>query len=177
MAKPITWTKNRKQQSDGILEVVDDLREYFPLTLRQVYYRLVAAGTLENKRSKYQDLSMVIKQMRIDEILPWNVIEDRTRRVSTKRGYANAEEYLRDHVESMDYSGYSRCMVQGQSKYIELWVEKDALSRVFEDVAWDHCLRCVTCKGYQSISFLKAYAERADRAIMNGQEPVVQTSE
>ena len=73
----------------------------------------------------------------------------------------------------MQYSGYSRCMVQGQKKYIELWVEKDALSRVFEDVAWGHCLRCVTCKGYQSISFLKAYAERAERAIMKGQEPVV----
>lgn len=64
-------------------------------------------------------------------------------------------------------------MVQGQKKYIEIWVEKDALSRVFEDVAWDYCLRCVTCKGYQSISFLKAYAERAERAIMKGQEPVV----
>ena len=173
MTRPISWTKNRKQQADKILTVVDDLREYFPLTLRQVYYRLVAAGVLENKKSRYQDLSNVIKQMRIDEMLPWDVIEDRTRRVSSKRGYSNAGDYLRGRVESLDYSGYSRCMVQGQLKYIELWVEKDALSRVFEDVAWEHCLRCVTCKGYQSISFLKAYAERAERAIMNGQEPVV----
>lgn len=173
MTRPITWTKNRKQQADKILEVVDDLKDYFPLTLRQVYYRLVAAGVLENKRSRYQDLSMVLKQMRLDEMVPWDVIEDRTRKVSSKRGYANAGEYLRSNVEFMNYSGYSRCMVQGQTKYIELWVEKDALSRVFEDVAWKHCLRCVTCKGYQSVSFLKSYAERAEQAIMKGQEPVV----
>lgn len=173
MTRPITWTKNRKQQADKILEVVDDLKDYFPLTLRQVYYRLVAAGVLENKRSRYQDLSMVLKQMRLDEMVPWDVIEDRTRKVSSKRGYANAGEYLRSNVKFMNYSGYSRCMVQGQTKYIELWVEKDALSRVFEDVAWKHCLRCVTCKGYQSVSFLKSYAERAEQAIMKGQEPVV----
>lgn len=173
MARSISWTKNRKKEAEIILEVVDDLQDYFPLTLRQVYYRLVAAGHLENKRSRYSDLSKVIKQMRLDEMLPWNVIEDRTRRVSSKRGYTDAEEFLKYQVEGMKYNGFSRCMVQGQEKYIELWVEKDALSRVFEDVAWSHCLRCVTCKGYQSISFLKSYAERAERAFQNNQEPVV----
>ena len=173
MSRSISWTKNRKKQADQILEVVDDLQDYFPLTLRQIYYRLVAAGIIENKRSRYNDLSKVIKQMRLDNMLSWDVVEDRTRRVSTKRGYTDAGEYLKNEVEMMGYSGFSRCMVQGQEKYIELWVEKDALSRVFEDVAWDHCLRCVTCKGYQSVSFLKEYRERAQRALNNGQEPVV----
>jgi len=171
--RTIPWTKNRKGQANKIMDVVEDLRDYFPLTLRQVYYRLVAAEVIKNNRSRYNDLSKVIKQMRLDKMLSWDVIEDRTRRVSGKRGYTNAGEYLRGQVETMQYSGYSRCMVQGQKKYIELWVEKDALSRVFEDVAWEYCLRCVTCKGYQSISFLRSYAERAELAIMKGQEPVV----
>ena len=173
MARSISWTENRKQQADKILEVVNDLNDYYPLTLRQVYYRLVAAQVIENKRSRYNDLSKVIKQMRLDKMLPWNVIEDRTRRVSVKRGYTDAGEYLKGKVDSMGYTGFSRCMVQGQEKYIEIWVEKDALSRVFEDVAWDYCLRCVTCKGYQSVSFIKAYQERAQKALDNKQEPVV----
>lgn len=173
MTRSISWTKNRKQQADNILDVVEDLHDYYPLTLRQVYYRLVAAQVIENTKSKYNDLSKVIKQMRLDKMLPWDVIEDRTRRVSGKRGYTDAGEYLREKVDSMGYTGFSRCMVQGQEKYIEIWVEKDALSRVFEDVAWDYCIRCVTCKGYQSISFLKAYRERAQKALDNNQEPVV----
>jgi len=173
MTRDISWTKQRKKQAGNILQVVDDLRDYYPLTLRQIYYRLVAAEIIENSRSRYNDLSKVIKQMRLDEMLSWDVIEDRTRRVSTKRGYTDADEFLREQVDSMEYSGFSRCMVQGQEKYIELWVEKDALSRVFEDVSWAYCLRCVTCKGYQSISFLREYSERAQRALSNGQKPVV----
>lgn len=128
---------------------------------------------MDNTRPRYNDLSKVIKQMRIDKMLSWNVIEDKTRRVSGKRGYADAEEFLRLQVDAMQYTGFSLCLVQGQEKYVELWVEKDALSRVFEDVAWNYCLRCVTCKGYQSISFLKAYQQRAQRALNNNQEPVV----
>ncbi len=70
--------KNGKKQAEQILEVTEELRSYFPLTLRQVYYRLVAAEVIKNNRSRYNDLSKVIKQMRLDKMLPWNVIEDRT---------------------------------------------------------------------------------------------------
>jgi len=173
MGKIIKWTDFRLKQAKNITDVIEDLWEYLPLTLRQIYYRLVAAARFENTKSKYNDLSKVIKQMRLDEMISWDALEDRTRRVSSKRGFTDAEEYLKYKVEGLNYSGFSRCMVQGQEKYIEIWVEKDALSRVFEEVAWDHCIRCVTCKGYMSISFLNKYRERANKAIEKGQEPVI----
>ena len=56
MARIISWTKKRKEQANKIMEVVEDLEDYFPLTLRQVYYRLVAAEIIKNTRSKYNDL-------------------------------------------------------------------------------------------------------------------------
>ena len=68
--RTISWTKNRKEQAEKILEVVEELQDYFPLTLRQVYYRLVAAEAIKNTRSRYTDLSKVIKQMRLDNMLP-----------------------------------------------------------------------------------------------------------
>jgi hypothetical protein len=41
------------------------LKQYeYPLTLRQVYYRLVAAGDIENMRSNYTSLSSILVKAR-----------------------------------------------------------------------------------------------------------------
>jgi len=168
----ITWTPKRRKQANEIITVVNGLVDYWPLTLRQIYYRLVAAGIVANTRSKYNDLSKVIKQMRLDGMLPWEVMEDRVRRVSTKRGDEDADTFIKKEM-GLFLNGYSRCLVQGQENYVEVWVEKDALSRILEDVAYPYCIRVVTCRGYQSMTFLKAYADRADAAMAKGQTPVV----
>jgi len=166
------WTTARHKQAARIGVVAEALADYWPLTLRQLYYQLVAAGDIPNTRSKYNDLSVVTKQMRLDGFLPWEALEDRVRRVTAKRGFNDADDFI---DRSLDHflSGYSRCLVQGQENYVELWCEKDALSAIFEDVAWRYCIRCVTCRGYQSVSFLNDYADRADAAMEQGQTPVV----
>jgi len=168
----IPWTPKRRKQAEQILTVVNGLAEYWPLTLRQIYYRLVAAGIIANTRSRYNDLSKVIKQMRLDAMLPWEAMEDRVRRVSTKRGYEDADTFIKRELRWF-LSGYSRCLVQGQENYVEVWCEKDALSRILEDVAAPYCIRAVTCRGYQSMTFLKSYADRASAALERKQTPVV----
>ena len=45
------------------------LQDYQPLTVRQIFYQLVAAGKRENTRSKYNDLSKLITHMRVDGML------------------------------------------------------------------------------------------------------------
>jgi hypothetical protein len=41
------------------------LKQYeYPLTLRQVYYRLVAAGAIKNTRSNYTSLSSILVKAR-----------------------------------------------------------------------------------------------------------------
>ncbi len=168
----ITWTPKRRKQADEIIAVVNGLSDYWPLTLRQIYYRLVAAGIVANTRSKYNDLSKITKQMRLDGMLPWEVMEDRVRRVSTKRGFEDSDQFIKRDLEDF-LTGYTRCLVQGQENYVEVWCEKDALSQIFESVAYPYCVRCVTCRGYQSMTFLKAYADRAEAAMDRKQTPVV----
>ncbi len=155
-----------------IIEITDGLRDYWPLTLRQIYYQLVAKGIIENEQKRYKSLSKLLSTMRIEEMIPWSVIEDRTRRVSWKRG----EEDSRGFVErGFKYflTGYERCLVQTQPRYVELWIEKDALSRIVEKVADPYCIRVVTCKGYNSTTFLKNYSERAKEAVGNKQIPTI----
>jgi hypothetical protein len=167
-----TWTDYREKQRNRIMETVDELRDYWPLTLRQIYYRLVAAGHIENTRSKYNDLSVLIKQMRLDDWLPWEVLEDRVRRVSDKRGFTDHVDFIEQEVDRF-LEGYDRCFVQDQERYVEIWCEKDALSQVFEKVAWPYCIRAATCRGYQSITFLDSFRRRAWAALNRGQIPVI----
>ena len=155
-----------------ILDVVSELRSYWPLTLRQVYYRLVAAGVIENNRGAYQMLSKIVSEMRVENILSWDCVQDKTRRISAKRGFEDGQTFVTASAQNF-LRGYTRCLVQGQERHVELWVEKDALSGIFEDVAWPYCLRVVTCRGYQSTTMLHGYAERASTALRAGQTPLV----
>lgn len=167
-----TWTDYRIRQADQVIEVVNELKDYWPLTLRQIYYRLVALGYIENVRSKYNDLSKLIKHMRLDELLSWDVLEDRTRRVSDKRGWEDHQDFLDAHVANF-LEGYERCYVQHQEVYLELWTEKDALMLVFERIAYPYCIRAVLCRGYQSITFLDGFRQRAREAMNQRQTPVI----
>ena len=166
------WTEFREKQSQQVIDAANELRDFWPLTLRQIHYRLVSNGTRKNTRSAYNDLSKLIKWMRIDEKIPWYAITDRVRSVSAKRGFENLEQFINQELRNM-FNGYSRCRVQGQEKYIEVWVEKDTLKKIFEDVVWPYCMRCVVCRGYQSVSFLADFYQRATRAIELGQDPII----
>lgn len=166
-----SWTEKRQQQADDVIEIVEGLADYQPLTLRQVFYQLVAAGKRENTESKYEDLSNLLVNMRVDGMLPWEIIDDRARRISKKRGFEDAGEYA--HLVS-DYIGnYQRCLVQGQEHYIETWCEKDALSQILEEIAWPYCIRHATCRGFDSATALWKFTERALASISQGQQVVL----
>jgi len=71
-------------------------------------------------------------------------MEDRTRRAVEKRRWTDKSEFVRQQLTDF-LEGYSRCLVQQQENYVELWTEKDALSRIFERVGIPYCVTVVTC--------------------------------
>jgi len=172
MRRKWSWTPLQEERADMVLKVAEELKPYWPLTLRQIYYRMVAVGQIENSRSSYNMLSKLVKFMRIDDRLPWRVLEDRSRRISDKRGFESVEDFVFQETDIF-LGGYTRCLVQGQDKHLEVWVEKDALMSVFEKTVYPYCIRAVVCRGYQSVTFIADFYKRAEQAIMKGQQPVV----
>ena len=172
MRKTFSWTNKNKEKAKRVKEVIEDLKDYLPLTLRQLYYRLVAAETIQNKRSRYTMLSKLVKNMRLAGLMSWNDITDRTRRLTDINGYMNKKDFIDIEVNNF-LKYYSRNLTQGQNKMIELWVEKDALATIFEDVALEYSIRAVVCRGYQSTSFIKNYYDRAVSALADGKQPVI----
>lgn len=126
-----------------------------PMTVRQVYYRLVAALLIENTRSSYQGVSRALVAARQDGTIPWAWIEDRLRRPR----HVSMWKTLPDFLETVRHA-YQRDVWQSQPQLVEVWLEKDALSGIFEDVLSPYGITLNVGRGYDGWSSLHEAARR-----------------
>ena len=137
---------------------IDVLNEYRPMTLRQVYYQLVAKHIIDNNRNEYQRLSNALVKARQEGLIPWDWIEDRTRKPRQPNMWLDLEHFI-DTVKQ----AYRKNTWQYQPRYIEVWLEKEALAGVFTDIIEEYGVTLVVGRGYNSWS---AYEEAARRLTM-----------
>lgn len=157
--RKLVWTDHQKKKLNYILEILDELQDYLPLTLRQIFYQLVSKEYIKNTKSHFVMLTSLIKYGRIDGFIPWNSIEDRIRVFHDLSGWSNANKFV---DASLDYflEGYQRNLLQSQNKYIEIWIEKDALASIFQKIAIPYTIPVVVCRGFSSVSFLYNFTNR-----------------
>lgn len=94
----------------------------YELTLRQVYYQLVARGFIPNNERSYKNLGSLINDGRLAGLIDWYAIVDRTRNLRRNSHWDCPE----DVIDSARYS-YMLDRWENQPNYVEVWVEKDAL--------------------------------------------------
>lgn len=164
-----SWTKKSLAFLEQVQEVLEELRGYWPLTLRQVYYRLVAGGVIENNRSEYQKLSRILTTARLDGEVPWDALEDRARTTLAAGGWGDSQAFVEDELGRF-LDGYRRDLLQSQSLALELWVEKDALSRVCHRVAFGYCVPVIVARGFSSVSYLNECRKRVLRSLEQDKE-------
>jgi hypothetical protein len=130
----------------------------YSLTLRQLYYRFVAADLIPNTQQSYSRLGSIINDARYAGLFDWSLIEDRTRNV---RG---GDGSMTDPAQTINEYVYSTALWKGQSTRVEVWVEKDALVDVVAGAAARSGLRTpyFSCRGYTSASELWAAAQRIE---------------
>lgn len=139
-----------------IRQVQTIIDEYsMPLTLRQIYYRLVAGQIIENKISEYKRLASVLSNARKSRHIDFDDITDRTRTPIKRSSWID----LKDFMETVKIA-YQKSKWTSQNKWIEVWVEKDALSGVFEPITNKYDVYLVVGRGYQSLSALNEASQR-----------------
>lgn len=131
------------------------LSEYHPMTVRQVYYQLVARQVIKNTRTQYQAVSNALVDARQDGTIPWSWIEDRLRRPRSVSMWAD----LPDFAETARNS-YRRNVWETQQGYVEVWLEKDALSGIFEDELDCYGVTLNVGRGYDGWDSIHNAAER-----------------
>lgn len=135
------------------------------LTLRQVYYRLVAAHIIPNTEKAYKALSARLTDARRAGLVDPRRIIDRLRRAER----VSCWEDLRGFLEAVR-EGYRREKWTSQPVAVEVWCEKDALAGVLEPITEEYEVTLYPCRGYNSYS---ALLEAADRIAETGKETVV----
>lgn len=166
------WTPKRQAYLERVHYVLNDLAEYWPLTLRQVYYQLVAAIVIENNAGEYKKLSEALSHARLDGLVPWEALEDRSRSTLEAGGWTDAAEYLDASLRAF-LARYRRDLLQSQDVAIEVWVEKDALSRVCLRAAEPFCVPVVVAKGFSSVSYVHECRKRVQHHAAAGKQTVI----
>lgn len=141
------------------LALLDEARQilaaHHPMTVRQVYYQLVSRQVIENSRTSYQAVSNALVGARKDGEIGWEWIEDRLRRPRTVPMWAGLTEFWSTVRES-----YRRDVWLDQPAYVEVWLEKDALSGIFEDLLGEYGVTLNVGRGYDGWDSIKNAANR-----------------
>lgn len=135
----------RIEQANAI--VADYATQGLTLTLRQLYYRLVASDVIPNNFRSYKNLQRIINDARLAGLIDWNAIEDRTRNLDSPSSWEGPAVII-----SAAASSYRRNLWFDQEYYVEVWVEKDALLGVIQKACREHRLPFFSCRGYTSQS-------------------------
>ena len=174
--------RRTKSQIDDIKTAIYKLCEqYQPMTVRQLFYALTVKGVIEKAESEYKNVvCRLTKEMRLAGELPWDWLADHTRWQHKPRTYGGISDCL-----EQSQAAYRRALwdPKTNSNYVEIWLEKDALTGVFYDVTSEYDVPLMPCRGYPSLSFLRSAATTiawrqkilTDKWIMEKDEVLVRT--
>ncbi len=118
----ITYIERRfSKKTMAIITLANEIiSEYqaqgFDLTLRQLYYQLVARDYIPNKQTEYKKLSVTIKNARLAGLVDWDAIVDRTREVRENPHWSSPKQIIKSAE-----LGYSIDKWEGQPIRPEVW--------------------------------------------------------
>jgi len=119
----------------------------FDLTLRQLYYQMVARDLLKNSQRSYKRLGRIVADARLAGLIDWNAIVDRTRSVSGNAHWNSPREIIDAAVGQYRIDKWA-----DQPCRPEVWIEKDALAGVISGVCGELDVKYFSCRGYTSAS-------------------------
>lgn len=134
---------------------VDYADQGYDLTLRQLYYQLVARDIIPNQQKAYKSLGETINNARLGGMIDWDHIVDRTRNLRG-HSYWNDPESI---ISSAAYSFRKNPWIH-QDHHLEVWVEKEALAGVISRAAGEWDVNWFSCRGYVSQSEMWGAARR-----------------
>ena len=140
----------------GILRVFDECGT--PMTVRQVFYQLETRGIVPKTENGYKITAKNLLKMRKIRIIPYHFITDNTRWIRKPRTYQHLSDFLEISRET-----YRRSVWASQLVYVEIWIEKEALLGVVNNITSEYDVPLVPCKGYPSETLLYEAADDIKR--------------
>ncbi len=140
-------------------------RSPYAMTLRQLYYALISAGSLPKVEAAYGRLKRVIRELREDGTVPWEWLVDHTRSVFQARTWDGLAGLLADSARL-----YRRDLMRSQPVAIQLWAESDSIGSVIARTADRYTIPTFIGRGYSARGYLWAAAQDAVQAREAGKQ-------
>lgn len=156
-----------------IRQINDIIEEYqaegYVLTVRQLYYQLVARDIIPNDLRSYKNTAKLVNDGRVAGMIDWDAIEDRTREFITCSRWSSGRSILAGCAEQ-----YHQDMWANQDTRVFVIVEKEALVGVLERTCREYDVPLLAARGYPSVSVIREFCEGPlSDAYANGQEAVI----
>ena len=148
------------------------------VTVRQLYYRLVAGGVIPNNIRSYKNLGAALTTWRRSGDLSISEFADRTRgMLNSDIGWRSdmPKSWLKSTMQEALWTAehYELAKWYGQKYKVTVFVEKQALEGPFQEVCESLEVDLAVCRGYPSLSFLREASERIVDDDNDGRENVI----
>jgi hypothetical protein len=136
---------------EHLLGIVASLR---PMTVRQVFYQASIRGLVEKSESGYAKVQTDLVAMRRAGALSYGWLADTTRWERKPWSFLDPADALEQWA-----SMYRKSLWADAESYVEVWLEKDALSGTIFPVTERNDVPLMVSRGYASLTFLHSSAE------------------
>lgn len=159
--------RNRIDWQGIIIPRVKDLIESYSYrpTLRQIFYRLVAALLIPNIEVTYKSLSRALTVAREKGVINPLALADRIREShGGDYGWENPEDFINERIDRFTkaWGIYTRPLWSSQQTLLVLWVEKDALYPAVTQIADRYRIKVYQGRGYSSYTQVYEAAQEFD---------------
>lgn len=154
---------------DTVNTIVDEYIELgFRLTVRQLYYQLVARDVVENTLKSYKRVASIVNDGRLAGVIDWDAIEDRTREFVRRQRWESGAHILEAAGNSFHVDMWSN-----QSLRCFVIIEKEALVGVLEPICSKLDIPLLAARGYPSGTVLREFAQSDILPALGDEQDVV----
>lgn len=146
---------------DKVLDLIETMNSIigtyqsqgFVLTVRQLYYQLVARDIIENSQKSYKRITSIANDARLAGLMDWDAIEDRTRAFVRRTRWLNGRHILDAAANSFHIDMWER-----QPRRVFVIIEKEALVGVLSPTCQKFDVPILAARGYPSCTVLRDFA-------------------
>lgn len=144
-------------------------RQGYTMSVRQLYYQLVAADKIENTIQSYKRIADTMTDARMAGLVRWDAIEDRGRDFVELQRWTSPRQIMK-----ASYDSYHMDMWLNQETRVFVIVEKAALIGVLDPACRKYDVPVLAARGYPSVSVMYEMAiDRVVPALEEGKDVIV----
>lgn len=144
---------------DDVRQVLREYQAHLPLTVRQIFYRLVGQYGYDKTERAYSRLCEYLVRARRAQLIPFDAIRDDGTTSASWMSYSGPAAFWQS--TKIRAAGYARDMLEHQPVHIELWCEAAGMVPQLDRVASEYSVPVYSTGGFSSVTVTYEIADRA----------------